>query len=76
MTLTKMFHSVKRFTHTGEQVIRKKFPWIIPNGDKTNIVVYNPIARRKTPLIVKNNVLTWYMCGPTVYDSCHIGHAW
>lgn len=76
MTLTKMFHTVKRFTHTGEQMIKNNFPWITPSGNKSNIIVYNPIAKRKTPLIVQNNTLTWYMCGPTIYDSCHIGHAW
>ena len=23
----------------------------------------------------KSNPLTWYACGPTVYDSSHLGHA-
>lgn len=28
------------------------------------------------PFIVRNpNCVTWYTCGPTVYDSAHIGHA-
>lgn len=27
--------------------------------------------------MTKNSqLLTWYMCGPTVYDHSHIGHAW
>jgi hypothetical protein len=24
---------------------------------------------------VKGNTVTWYICGPTVYDSSHLGHA-
>ncbi|XP_017878367.1 probable cysteine--tRNA ligase, mitochondrial [Ceratina calcarata] len=47
--------------------------WLKPVGYETNIMIYNPC---KVPLILKNkNILTWYACGPTVYDSAHIGHA-
>mmetsp|Transcript_2126 Transcript_2126/g.2978 ORF Transcript_2126/g.2978 Transcript_2126/m.2978 type:complete len:776 (+) Transcript_2126:83-2410(+) len=24
---------------------------------------------------VSNRTVTWYLCGPTVYDACHMGHA-
>nr|CAD7263465.1 unnamed protein product [Timema shepardi] len=51
--------------------------WILPSGHDTNIYVYNCITKKKVPLILKNpNYASWYMCGPTVYDSAHIGHAW
>ena len=23
----------------------------------------------------EGNKVTWYTCGPTVYDACHMGHA-
>nr|CAD7412776.1 unnamed protein product [Timema poppensis] len=50
--------------------------WILPSGHDTNIYVYNCITKKKVPLILKNpNYASWYMCGPTVYDSAHIGHA-
>lgn len=50
--------------------------WIKPVGHQTEISVYSPITKCKVPLILKTeNVLKWYMCGPTVYDSAHIGHA-
>ncbi|KAJ8961990.1 hypothetical protein NQ314_005772 [Rhamnusium bicolor] len=50
--------------------------WVKPEGFDTGIKVYNCITRKKEPLIVKNkHILTWYTCGPTVYDSSHIGHA-
>lgn len=43
-------------------------------SNKSNVFVYN--WRNKTKEILKcNKPLTWYICGPTVYDSMHIGHA-
>ncbi|KAK6172806.1 hypothetical protein SNE40_016392 [Patella caerulea] len=45
-------------------------------GFKTGISIWNTLAKKKVPLVLKNkNQLSWYMCGPTVYDSAHIGHA-
>lgn len=41
---------------------------------KPNVLVYNPSKKTKEPLKC-NKLLTWYVCGPTVYDSMHIGHA-
>ncbi|CAL4063127.1 unnamed protein product, partial [Meganyctiphanes norvegica] len=36
----------------------------------------NMMNASSVPLLTQNpNVLTWYTCGPTVYDSAHIGHA-
>ena len=38
--------------------------------------IYNSITRKKevfTPQNGKN--ITWYSCGPTVYDASHMGHA-
>lgn len=50
--------------------------WRKPNGFDTGIKIYNCITRNKEPLIIKNkNLVTWYTCGPTVYDSSHVGHA-
>ncbi|KAJ6648239.1 Cysteine--tRNA ligase, mitochondrial, partial [Pseudolycoriella hygida] len=49
--------------------------WNVPAGYDTNIRIYNPITKTKVPLILKRkNIATWYTCGPTVYDSTHIGH--
>ncbi|KAL4113219.1 hypothetical protein QTP88_016883 [Uroleucon formosanum] len=41
---------------------------------KSNVLVYNCKTKTKEPLKC-NKLLTWYVCGPTVYDSMHIGHA-
>ncbi|KAG5885771.1 hypothetical protein JTB14_031207 [Gonioctena quinquepunctata] len=58
------------------QVIRSNHSWTLPKGVDTGIKVYNCVTKNKEPLIVGNkNIVTWYTCGPTVYDSSHIGHA-
>ncbi|KAL0127604.1 hypothetical protein PUN28_003117 [Cardiocondyla obscurior] len=50
--------------------------WINPVGHQTEVSIYNPITKCKVPLVLKmKNILKWYICGPTVYDSSHIGHA-
>lgn len=38
--------------------------------------LYNSLTRTKVRFVPMNpNRVTWYMCGPTVYDSSHMGHA-
>ncbi|CAI5458494.1 unnamed protein product [Closterium sp. Yama58-4] len=38
--------------------------------------VNNSLCNEKVPFIPQNGRrVTWYICGPTVYDSSHIGHA-
>eukprot|EP00039_Didymoeca_costata_P005220 m.79662 g.79662 ORF g.79662 m.79662 type:complete len:550 (-) comp12723_c0_seq3:3-1652(-) len=44
-------------------------------GFDTGIFVSNSLTKSKVPLLtMKPNILTWYQCGPTVYDSAHLGH--
>ncbi|CAG9856584.1 unnamed protein product [Phyllotreta striolata] len=58
------------------QQIRKNHHWLAPTGWDTGIKVHNCITKQKEPLILKNKqFMTWYTCGPTVYDSSHLGHA-
>lgn len=38
-----------------------------------NCTVYNSLTNKKE--LLNNKELNWYMCGPTVYDYSHIGHA-
>lgn len=83
-----MIRSVRRISkfpnlfiarHTSFSLIKhaQYSKWIPPStGYDTGIRIYNGITRAKVPLIVNNqNAVTWYTCGPTVYDSTHIGHA-
>lgn len=42
------------------------------------LTVWNSLTRSKTPfkpLDWRNRRVTWYACGPTVYDDAHLGHA-
>ncbi len=40
------------------------------------LVVYDTLSRQKKPFeTIEPGVVRMYVCGPTVYDSAHIGHA-
>ncbi|GAB4823051.1 hypothetical protein N2152v2_010097 [Parachlorella kessleri] len=55
------------------------------NGDAngsaqpTRLVLYNSYLDRKVPFVPAagpdSKQIGWYTCGPTVYDSAHVGHA-
>ncbi|XP_031814566.1 probable cysteine--tRNA ligase, mitochondrial isoform X3 [Sarcophilus harrisii] len=50
--------------------------WQPPPGHDTGIQIYNSLTRRKDPLILpRPEAISWYSCGPTVYDHAHLGHA-
>lgn len=38
--------------------------------------VYNSLRKSIVPFSIENDApfITWYSCGPTVYDSAHLGH--
>jgi cysteinyl-tRNA synthetase len=43
---------------------------------KTPFTIYNSLSRKYEILETSSpNKLTWYICGPTVYDDAHLGHA-
>ncbi|KII73284.1 Cysteine--tRNA ligase, cytoplasmic [Thelohanellus kitauei] len=47
-----------------------------PSGEGARLKLYNSLTQSKVefrPLMPKT--VTWYCCGPTVYDSAHMGHA-
>ena len=38
--------------------------------------MWNSLTRQKEDFIpISGNRVTWYNCGPTVYDASHMGHA-
>ncbi|KAI4092299.1 MAG: hypothetical protein LQ344_003543 [Seirophora lacunosa] len=48
------------------------------NVELPPLAIWNSLTRSKTPFIPldwKNRRVTWYVCGPTVYDDAHLGHA-
>ncbi|EFI28187.1 cysteinyl-tRNA synthetase [Coprinopsis cinerea okayama7 len=47
-------------------------------SSSTPLVLYNSLTKTKTPFIPvdpSGRKVTWYCCGPTVYDAGHLGHA-
>jgi len=73
------------YTHMSEKESSGVMPaWHAPpmaSGLGLQNVAYplqmmNSLTRTKTPFVPKNGRhVLWYMCGPTVYDSAHMGHA-
>ncbi|XP_068627700.1 cysteine--tRNA ligase, cytoplasmic [Battus philenor] len=51
--------------------------WSPPTISKKSVLkLYNSLTRQKEEFICANgNKINWYSCGPTVYDSSHMGHA-
>ncbi|WIA42642.1 hypothetical protein OEZ86_008612 [Tetradesmus obliquus] len=56
--------------------------WFAPPGAEDGEAVlqfYNSLVDEKVPFIpaagAGSKQITWYACGPTVYDSAHMGHA-
>ncbi|KAF2841271.1 cysteinyl-tRNA synthetase [Patellaria atrata CBS 101060] len=56
-------------------------PWQAPaptNAKIPEIRIYNSLTRQKelfVPSDDEGKKITWYACGPTVYDDAHLGHA-
>ncbi len=39
-----------------------------------SVLIYNSLNRQPTPIASDRDCLTFYSCGPTVYDDAHIGN--
>ncbi|XP_013411806.1 probable cysteine--tRNA ligase, mitochondrial [Lingula anatina] len=70
------FSYPKLFSTTSSFKTKNESAWIEPQGYNTGVKVYNSLTRKKDYLVLPSGpVAFWYMCGPTVYDEAHIGHA-
>jgi cysteinyl-tRNA synthetase len=61
---------------------RKQPPWILPqaqpDGQLPRLKIYNSLTRSKNdivPVDPAGKMVTWYACGPTVYEDAHLGRA-
>lgn len=63
---------------------RQQPPWLQPASHPDSstrlppLKVWNSLTRTKTPFVPldpEGKKVTWYACGPTVYDDAHLGHA-
>ncbi|XP_054580859.1 cysteine--tRNA ligase, cytoplasmic [Eptesicus fuscus] len=56
---------------------RAQPPWAPPAGSEPcKLRLYNSLTRNKDVFVPQNGRrVTWYCCGPTVYDASHMGHA-
>lgn len=76
MITNKILFSSRRLSHVCKLKPYKETKWLMPNGNPTGLYIYNCVANEKVPIILNDpHIATWYSCGPTVYDSAHIGHA-
>lgn len=50
---------------------------ISENGSAVGLRLHNTLCGSKEPFYTTDGSrrVTWYICGPTVYDSSHLGHA-
>lgn len=71
-----------RFHQTMASAIKQP-PWQPPppadhNAQLPPLKIWNSLTRSKTPFVPidwQNKKVSWYACGPTVYDDAHLGHA-
>lgn len=59
------------------KVVQPKWNVPTPQAKETVLKLYNSLTRSKVEFIPQsgNRGVTWYSCGPTVYDASHMGHA-
>lgn len=70
--------SYKMATTTREQPPWKQPSATDPQAKLPPLKIYNSLTRTKTsfiPIKSKSREVSWYVCGPTVYDDAHLGHA-
>lgn len=75
----------RNFTHKARKMATSQPTWHAPAAlDDTvasrlpRLSIYNSLTKSKTlftPLDRTGKQVTWYACGPTVYDDSHLGHA-
>ena len=73
----------RRSRRTMASISRHQPPWEPPapadsSANLPPLKIWNSLTRSKTPFVPiewQNKKVSWYACGPTVYDDAHLGHA-
>ncbi|QWU88168.1 hypothetical protein CA3LBN_002433 [Candidozyma haemuli] len=74
----KLFSRLAMSTTTAARKVTQPhwYPPKVPAGEKPVLKLYNSLTRNKETFVPLNhNQITWYCCGPTVYNHAHMGHA-
>ncbi|GAA5914049.1 cysteine--tRNA ligase [Sporobolomyces salmoneus] len=65
-----------RRTMASNKAVQDSWKQPLPEVPEPTLKVYNSLTRSKVEFVTKKpGVVTWYNCGPTVYDASHMGHA-
>lgn len=56
---------------------RNQPAWSVPENEGLPVLkLFNSLTRQKEEFVPsRGKTITWYSCGPTVYDASHMGHA-
>ena len=83
--LIRQLHTVREgsfnMATSGSSAKRQQPPWLPPvkdNSIQPKLMLYNSLTRKKEEFVPQHpsgKRVTWYNCGPTVYDASHMGHA-
>lgn len=72
-----VYHGGAGFWRFSAMSKRTQTTWQAPKpSEKPKLRLYNSLTRQKEEFVpLKGNNVSWYSCGPTVYDASHMGHA-
>ena len=74
---TSLHFSVSSLSTSVVMAKRSQPAWEPPtNTSEVKLELFNSLTRKKEVFVPQNGKrVTWYNCGPTVYDASHMGHA-
>ena len=74
----RQLYAIRSMATTRQQPPWQPPPEPSPDFDLPQLRIYNSLTKKHNrfiPIDSKNRRVTWYACGPTVYDDAHLGHA-
>ena len=74
----RQIYAIRGMATTRQQPPWQSPPEPSPDSNLPQLRIFNSLTKRQdrfVPIDSKNRKVTWYACGPTVYDDAHLGHA-